>query len=137
LFGLWDLDWDESLSDAVRREVFEEAGIDLPALERAGRATVPTQPVYVESSPASHRQNVTARFIVEVDAQVPLSTTNAEPNEVAAIRWLPVTRDAVAELRWAFHHDAILNAIADFFASERESGQLDEGSTQRLAARRW
>ncbi len=131
------LDWDESLPDAVRREVFEEAGIDLPTLERAGHATVPSQPIYVESSPGSHRQNVTARFVVELDARVPLSTANAEPDEVAAIRWLPVTRAAVAELRWAFHHDSILNDVADFFASERESGQLDEGSTKRLALRRW
>jgi hypothetical protein len=30
-----------------------------------------------------------------------------------------------------------LNDVADFFASERESGQLDEGSTKRLALRRW
>jgi 8-oxo-dGTP pyrophosphatase MutT (NUDIX family) len=129
------LDWDESLADAVRREVFEEAGIDLAALERAGRATVPSQPIYVESSPGAHRQNVTARFIVELDARVPLSTVNAEPNEVGEIRWLPVTRAAVGELRWAFHHDAILNDLADFYASERESGQLDEGSTRRLASR--
>jgi 8-oxo-dGTP pyrophosphatase MutT (NUDIX family) len=127
------LDWDESLADAVRREVWEEAALDLRELERIGRASVPDQPVFVQSVPSAHRQNVTARFVIELDGRAPLGTQNAEPEEVASIAWLPVTRAAVDELAWAFNHDAILHELADFYTSERDSGALDAGSTRRFA----
>lgn len=126
------LDWDESLADAVRREVWEEAGLDLRELERIGRASVPEQPVFVQSAPSAHRQNVTARFVVELDSRSPVSTANAEPEEVASIGWLPVTRAAIGGLAWAFNHDAILRELADFYTSERDSGALDAASTRRF-----
>ena len=138
--GLWCLvcgylDWDESLDDAVRREVFEEAGIDLHALEARGDAIVPPQPIFVQSDPASHRQNVTARFLVDLRAPVTPTAENAEPNEVADLRWIEVAHAPIAELAWAFNHDKILAELADFYASERARGVLDVGSTRRFYRR--
>lgn len=135
--GLWCLvcgylDWDERLDEAVRREVFEEAGIDLRALEASGDAIVSPHPVYLQSDPASHRQNVTARFSVELSRRVPVSPTNAEPGEVMALRWIEVTSPAIAELTWAFRHDSILEDLAAWYRDERAKGQLDEKSTRRF-----
>lgn len=134
--GLWCLvcgylDWDESLADAVRREVYEEAGLDLAALESTGQAFVPTQPVWVQSDPKTHRQNVSARFPVELTSRVPPSIANAEPGEVLEIAWVPVTRAEVAARSWAFNHDKILGDLADWYDKEHAAGVLDIKSTRR------
>ncbi len=126
------LDWDESLPDAVRREVFEEAGIDLRALEAAGQAVVPDHPLFLQSDPQSHRQNVTARFPVELASRVAPSTQNAEPGEVVQSKWIEVARAEIALLPWAFHHDAILGELADWYDAERVRGVLDAASTRRF-----
>ena len=135
--GLWCLvggylDWDESLADAVRREVFEEAAVDLAALEAAGETQVSSQPMFLQSDPSAHRQNVTGRFLVTLPRKVPASNANAEPGEVEAIEWLPVERDAIAKRAWAFHHDAILLELADWYAAEAQRGALDAKSTERF-----
>ncbi len=129
------LDWDESLVEAVRREVFEEAGIDLGALEAAGDAIVPSQPILVQSDPRSHRQNVTARFPIELRRLAPPSTVNAEPGEVSEVCWIEVARATIANRRWAFGHDEILGELADFYADERAQGRRDMGSTRRFYRR--
>lgn len=126
------LDWDESLVDAVHREVFEETGIDLQSLERSGDAVVASEPIYVEGGPDAHRQNVTARFVVELRSLVEPTTANAEPGEVVRLEWLEVTEAAIATRGWAFHHDDILRELAVFYAREREAGVLDAGSTRRF-----
>ena len=126
------LDWDEGLDDAIRREVFEEAGIDLRMLESLGLAIVPGQPVFVQADPRWHRQNVTARFSVELTARPEPTTANAEPNEVTAVRWMPVVAAEIDALPWAFGHDGILHELAAFFEEERARGALDPQSTRRF-----
>lgn len=135
--GLWCLvcgylDWDESLADAVRREVFEEAAVDLAALESAGETRVPNQPMFLQSDPLAHRQNVTGRFLIALPRKVPASNANAEPGEVETIEWVPVRRDAIAARDWAFHHDEILNELADWYTAEEKKGALDAASTLRF-----
>jgi len=126
------LDWDESLQEAVRREVFEEAGLDLRALEAAGDAVVAPEPIFLQSDPAAHRQNVTARFVIELSRLVEPSTENAEPGEVVQLKWIQVTHAEIAERPWAFHHDEILGELATFFEREKNDGSLDAGSTRRF-----
>lgn len=126
------LDWDESLVDAVHREVFEETGLDLPALEASGDAVVTSEPVYVEGGPEAHRQNVTARFVIELSRLVEPTIANAEPGEVVRLEWLEVTEAAIASRAWAFHHDDILRELAVFYARERDAGVLDAGGTRRF-----
>jgi ADP-ribose pyrophosphatase YjhB (NUDIX family) len=125
------LDWDERLDDAIRREVFEEAGIDLAALEAAGHAVVPSQPIWVQSDPKSHRQNVTARFSVELSVLTPPTTANAERDEVLAVKWMPLVAAEIDAVPWAFGHDRILHELAVFLETERRRGSLDAGSVRR------
>lgn len=126
------LDWDESLQEAVRREVFEEAGLDLHALEATGDAVFSPEPVFLQSEPAAHRQNVTARFVIELRRLVEPSAANAEPGEVVQLCWLQVTHAEIATRPWAFHHDEILGELATFYERERTEGKLDAGSTRRF-----
>ena len=127
------LDWSEDLSGAVRREVWEETGIDLAPLEAAGAAVVPAQPVLVQSDPRSHRQNVTAHFPVElhVDELPAPSAANAEPGEVQQVAWLELTAHLVLSRSWAFEHDRLLLDLAAFLQREREQGRDDAGSVRR------
>lgn len=126
------LDWDESLVEAVHREVFEETGLDVPALVASGEAVVSSEPVFIDGGPEAHRQNVTARFVIELRRVVEATTANAEPDEVVRLEWLAVSEDAIRTRGWAFHHDEILRELAVFYGREREAGTLDAGSTRRF-----
>lgn len=126
------LDWDERLEDAVRREVYEEAGIDLAALEAAGQAHVPTQPIYMQSDPTSPRQNVTARFSVELTVLAPPTTANADEGEVVQVKWMPIVPAEIDAHPWAFNHDRILRELADHFDEERSRSTLDAGAVRRF-----
>ncbi len=129
------LDWDESLADAVRREVFEEAGVDLAALEAAGEAWISKQPLFIQSDPAAHRQNVTARFLASLSRLVPLTTEHAEPGEVTQLAWLPLQASAIDEKPWAFHHEEILHELRAFFDEEQNQGRANAESPLRFYRR--
>ena len=126
------LDWDESLSDAVRREVFEEAGVDLAALEAAGEAWVSKQPLFIQSDPSAHRQNVTARFLASLSRLVPITTEHAEPGEVTQLAWLPLETDAIDAKPWAFHHEEILHELKAFFDEEQNHQRANAESPLRF-----
>ena len=97
------LDYDETLEEALQREVFEETGvlldkdtIDLPE---------------INSDPKSDkRQNVT--FLYPATAKenditnIPLTTKNSEPNEVSDIKWIPYSE--VDNYEWAFNHKELI-----------------------------
>ncbi len=126
------LDWDESLREAVRREVFEEAGVDLAALEASGEAWLSKQPLFIQSDPTAHRQNVTARFLASVSRLVPLSTENAEPGEVTQLAWLLLDAASIDAKPWAFHHEEILHELRAFFDEEHALGRADAESPARF-----
>jgi 8-oxo-dGTP pyrophosphatase MutT (NUDIX family) len=127
------LDWNEDLRDAVRREVWEESGLDLAPLEAAGAATVPTQPLFLQSEPDSHRQNLTAHFPIELHVdELPLpSAANAEAGEVQQVAWIELSAPAIREKAWAFHHDQLLLDLDAFLEREREAARADEDSVRR------
>lgn len=126
------LDWDESLRDAVRREVFEESGVDLTVLEASGEAWVSKQPIFIQSDPSAHRQNVTARYLVSLSRLVPLSTENAEPGEVTQLAWLPLDSASIDAKPWAFHHEEILHELRAFFEEEKSLGRTNAESPLRF-----
>jgi 8-oxo-dGTP pyrophosphatase MutT (NUDIX family) len=127
------LDWNEDLRDAVRREVWEEAGLDLAPLEAAGAATVADQAVFLQSDPRTHRQNLTAHFPVElhVDELPAPSAANADPGEVLQVAWLELTAPVLQARAWAFNHEALLLDVAAFLQRERDQGRDDHGSVRR------
>jgi len=88
------LDWDETISQAAVREVYEEAGleIDLRDLDF----------YEIDSNPKKFAQNVTVHFILYYTGDQEVSTKNAEEGELEDIRWFDF-EDAVKET-WAFGH---------------------------------
>ena len=127
------LDWDEDLRGAVRREVWEEAGLDLAPLEAAGTATVPGQALFIQSDPRMHRQNLTAHFPVELQVdELPMpSTANAEPGEVRQVAWLELAAPVIRDRPWAFNHEELLLDLAAFVQREHDHGRADHGSVRR------
>lgn len=98
------LDWNETASEAMIREVWEEIGLDLTRFGRPDLGSL-EQPYYVASDPKGDaRQNVTLRFRFTFKvSRLPDLTETEECSEVV---WLPV-REAI-NLDLAFNHAEIL-----------------------------
>jgi len=139
--GYWNmpcgyLDWDESGTDAVYRELYEETGLDLEefinhinanyekcsAERRPGLSCVLRydleQPWYVNHFVTSNRQNVTLRFgviveLLENDELPKLSNENSEPDEVSDLRWVDV--NDIDDYKCAFGHKEVLK---DYLTNE-------------------
>ena len=60
------IDWDETGFDAIRRETYEETGIDLNCLND-DVVYISDQPYFVKTDPGENRQNVTLNCVFEYD----------------------------------------------------------------------
>jgi 8-oxo-dGTP diphosphatase len=101
------LDFDETITQAAKREVLEETGLDFPISD--------FKLVSINDNPESDkRQNITFRFIVET--QIPLknlasklTTKNSEKDEVEDISFIKL--DDIESFRWAFNHETLIKEI--------------------------
>ncbi|MDP2670122.1 MAG: NUDIX hydrolase [bacterium] len=103
------LDRDETAAEAMRREVWEETGLDISDLmRRYPWQGDMQQPFHVDSNPRSHKQNVMLEYFLsfEVDTLPAVSTDNADQDEVESTIWLPVTKACKIEM--AFSHEMII-----------------------------
>lgn len=103
------LDWDESASEALAREVWEELGLDLQPLGQPYLGSL-EQPYYVFSDPnGDEKQNITLRFncTFKVD-KLPKLTDSIESEDA---QWF-LMEDAI-DLDLAFNHAEILR---EFFS---------------------
>lgn len=112
--GYWNsicgyLDYNENANEAIKREVFEETGLDIRSSSFI--------PYFVNSCPKENRQNVTIRFynILEGDITqwMNFSTKNSETNEVSSIRWIPISD--INKYDWAFEHNELINYTYNTF----------------------
>lgn len=97
------LDYDETLEEALQREVFEETGVLL--------ATDFIELLEINSDPKSDkRQNITVRFQAiakeENIANISITTENSEQDEVSDIKWIPFSE--VDNYEWAFNHKELI-----------------------------
>lgn len=120
------LDWDESLKEAVIRELFEETGLDFDALDKSKVLYAELDnPYRVQSSPKSHRQNVSHHFGIVIQGPPPeLPKTKAmQEGEVASVEWVPL--DAIPTKEnlessglkdyFAFNHNEDIHVFVDFW----------------------
>ena len=111
--GLWNipsgyLDYDESGTEAIYREVWEETGLDLQSEKIIINNLL--NPWYVNTHPGENRQNVSLRYgcvIGLIDSILPkLTSENAEPDEVADLKWIPIFD--VENYKFAFNHNIVI-----------------------------
>jgi len=97
--GLWCLpcgylDWDESLGEAVVRELFEETGLDIGEIpqERIIHRDE-NVPYYIESSPKAHRQNISHHFGIALRGPLPALNAKAaiESGEIQQAEWVKMS----------------------------------------------
>jgi len=126
--GLWCLpcgylDWDESGTQAAKREVWEEIGLDLDDLKKVELPDSPglEQPWFVKTEPDENRQNITLRYgMVFIKMQLPKLNANndCEPNEVAAAEWATYSDIVLGRYEFAFNHDKVIKEFRERFIKE-------------------
>ena len=107
--GCWNcpcgyLDWNETLEQAVIREIREECGITI------------MNPIFIgiDSNPSSNRQNVTVRYYTIYTGTDNLSVgEGGEENEVSDIKWINV-KD-IDNYQWAFNHNELIKEILNYY----------------------
>ena len=113
--GKWNLpcgylDWDETLSEAAIREVFEETGVNVNAIASDSIILDHMQDPWRISSDAkpNSKQNVTHHLYRYFNAEkLPeTSTAYCEPNEIDELQWRDINQ--LEGLDYAFGHDMIM-----------------------------
>ncbi len=116
------LDWDEDFSAAVTRELFEETGLCLDDLEPSKVIFMDFyNPYHVDSSPKSHRQNISHHFGVMFHGPLPLITKSQgmQSGEIKSVEWVnaEAISKTVDEETYAFNH----NLKAKMFLNKMQS----------------
>lgn len=115
------LDFDETAGGAVQREIWEELGLNVPALQAAHRFVGQLdQPYFVFSEPR-RRQNVTLRFplmfLLEAGTALPALEPRVGEDEVAEAKWFGLGE--ALEMSLAFEHQMIMaDCLAGYFAEQ-------------------
>lgn len=121
--GKWNipcgyLDWNENLEGAMKREVWEETGLDLDAFYGPKVYSKMSQPWMVYSEPSENRENVAMHMGVVIDMlgdSLPvLCLENMEEEESTGAYWMHY--DFALQLHeheWAFNHYTRLRQFRD------------------------
>lgn len=96
--GMWCLpcgylDWNESGSDAIRRECWEELGLDIGQIlaTKSIGASYVSSPWHVNTDPNENRQNVSLSYgILFKSSDFPELTLGEQEGESSATEWKPV-----------------------------------------------
>ena len=86
------LDWDETLTEAVKRETYEETAIDVDDLLYKGKVLWAdlNNPYHIESDPSSNRQNISLHYGILLSGPFPeLPVSKAvSTGELEQIEWV-------------------------------------------------
>ena len=96
------IDWNESASDAVIREVYEETGIYLKDYEISGVE----KPYDLVTDPGVNwRQDIAIHFCVTIHSDVlpEVDFSKLDSNETTDAKWISV--DELSKYKFAFNHD--------------------------------
>ena len=121
--GLWGLpggylDYDETTTGAVYREVWEELGLDLLELREKFRFSGNFDHPYDIHSRPLRRQNVTLKYALMFhleDAGLPKLEPQVSTGEVVEAKWVDV--ETATSMTLAFnHHEVIRECLAQCFS---------------------
>ncbi|MGC1307231.1 MAG: NUDIX hydrolase [Phormidesmis sp.] len=117
--GLWGLpggylDYDETTTQAVYREIWEELGLDIPQLVQDFRFEGNLDhPFEVYSTPL-RRQNVTLKYALMFhldEAELPVLNPQVSAGEVVEAKWFEVEKALTMPL--AFNHHEVMKDCLD------------------------
>jgi len=96
------LDWSESASQCVVREIYEESGLDISQYETFGLQT----PYDVVTDPEINwRQDIALHYFIKINSETrpEFDISKTDPNEVLDIKW--ITESQIEQFEFAFNHD--------------------------------
>lgn len=116
--GKWNLicgylDWDESGPNGIKREIFEESGVDIDKLINSKDFEViynkdfdNSNPWAVQTNSITDRQNVSLHYAIGFKGRYfpYLTHENSEPDEVENIRWIALSEIDDMKEEFAFNH---------------------------------
>jgi len=120
------LDWDESLYEAMMREVYEETSFYIPDYEKYVIFDNNKQPFHVKDNPKTDkRQNVSHIYLTVFDFQdsqqaidaFPVDIENFKCRETALVRWMKLVNfyNTRQNYEWAFNHDETIESAIKFY----------------------
>ncbi len=117
--GLWGLpggylDYDETTTQAVYREVWEELGLDLPQLVEDFRFEGDLDHPYEVYSAPFRRQNVTLKYALMFhleEADLPKLDPQVSQGEVVEAKWVEV--ETALNMTLAFNHHRVMKECLD------------------------
>lgn len=121
--GKWNvpcgyLDYDENAMQAVSREIHEEVGLNIPHYMWTLW--------FVNTSPASEKQTVSFRFVVEYNEDYGnLTNEYCEPEEVEDIQW--INFNDFNKIEWAFNQKEVVRQFIFLIKNGKMHEQLMKG----------
>jgi len=111
------LDWDETGSEAVERELWEELKFFKLKYDSHLIADNDEQPFYVNTNPTENRQNVALTYGYVYDFSDSLTLPKlCKSDEVSITQWIPIDRVKNSEMYdWAFSHDDRIEMAVTYF----------------------
>lgn len=105
------LDWNETSPEGIKRELWEEVGLDLDNLPGNYLTYMKNldQPWYVNTDPSENRQNIVLHHgaVFKFNTLPKMVCNNdCEPNEVADCKWVLV--DDIDNYEFAFKHNLVV-----------------------------
>jgi len=103
------LDWDETGTEAVYRETWEECGLDLLKFKKYIIFDDLSNPWNVKTEPDENRQNVSLRYgiVFHLDEFPTLSLEHNEiEGEIESAWWMPLKN--INNYEWAFCHNEVI-----------------------------
>lgn len=101
------LDWNESGSQALVREVFEETGVNINYIKNHFKLiyNFTKEPKYINTNPSDNAQNISLTYglIFESDRLLNTTSEHCEEGEVDDIKWLNIKY--LENIDFAFNHD--------------------------------
>jgi ADP-ribose pyrophosphatase YjhB (NUDIX family) len=108
------LDWNETLYEAMLREIYEETSLYIPDYDDYIIFDNNKQPFFVDSNPNSiynKRQNIEHNYVIVLDFsaasidQFPKHIENYTSNETSLVKWMSWHDFSINELEWSFGHN--------------------------------
>ena len=126
------LDWGETRKEAIKRELYEELGLNLEIYPNEAIDHFCT----IDDPSRDVRENIVSRYLIHVDyiatrkkladKEINCDTVSrgGEPNEVDDIKFVPA--EDIDSYDWAFNHDQVLKEILEYLETGRKPKYCEE-----------
>lgn len=124
------LDWDETLYEAMMREVYEETSLYIPDYKKYVAFDNNKQAFHVKDNPRTDkRQNVSHIYVTVFDFESSEEAIFAYPSnieeytnkEIAWVKWMRLTEfyETRNNYQWAFNHDETIDSALKYYNNKR------------------